>query len=299
DQCRILAFPSTLFFVGERLVNHTIANISVIDRDTCEYRCYLDHNCVSVNFYFGEKGEKSHNCELNNSTGKEYEKNLVKAANYVYHGTKNFCAQSPCENYGTCQSGFTGKRYRCLCASGFTGHDCEKDIDECALNSHKCSENANCTNTEGSYICSCNPGFSGNGLECEGINLPKLPATVAVDYAACESSGGSFKCVCKPGFSGDGQNCTDIDECFENTHNCSKGNATCTNTEGSFTCSCNPGFTGDGYNCTDIDECYKSTHNCSKRNATCANTAGSFICSCKPGFTGDGQNCGGEILKSI
>ena len=39
---------------------------------------------------------------------------------------KNFCAQSPCENYGTCQSGFTGKRYRCLCASGFTGHDCEK-----------------------------------------------------------------------------------------------------------------------------------------------------------------------------
>ena len=39
---------------------------------------------------------------------------------------KNFCAQSPCENYGTCQSGFTRKRYRCLCASGFNGHDCEK-----------------------------------------------------------------------------------------------------------------------------------------------------------------------------
>ena len=88
DQCRILAFPSTLFFVGERLVNHTIANISVIDRDACEYRCYLDHNCVSVNFYFGEKGAKAHNCELNNSTSKEYDKDLVKAANYVYHGTK-------------------------------------------------------------------------------------------------------------------------------------------------------------------------------------------------------------------
>ena len=83
-----MAFPSTLFFVGERLVSHTIANISVIDRDTCEYRCYLDHNCVSVNFYFGEKGAKAHNCELNNSTGNEYGKNLVKAADYVYHGTK-------------------------------------------------------------------------------------------------------------------------------------------------------------------------------------------------------------------
>ena len=74
--------------MGERLVKNTIANISVIDRDTCEYRCYLDHNCVSVNFYFGEKGAKSHNCELNNSTGKEYDRDLVKAANYVYHGTK-------------------------------------------------------------------------------------------------------------------------------------------------------------------------------------------------------------------
>ena len=74
--------------MGERLVNHTIANISVIDRDACEYRCYLDHNCVSVNFYFGENEIEAHNCELNNSTGKEYDKDLVKAANYVYHGTK-------------------------------------------------------------------------------------------------------------------------------------------------------------------------------------------------------------------
>ena len=85
--------------MGERLVNHTIANISVIDRDTCEYRCYLDHNCVSVNFYFGEKGAKSHNCELNNSTGKEYENNLVKAANYVYHGTKVPVVKCQLRNY--------------------------------------------------------------------------------------------------------------------------------------------------------------------------------------------------------
>ena len=83
-----MAFPSTFFFVGERLINHTIANISVIDRDKCEYRCYLDHNCVSVNFYFGENGAEPHNCELNNSTSKEYDKDLVKAPNYVYHGTK-------------------------------------------------------------------------------------------------------------------------------------------------------------------------------------------------------------------
>ena len=87
DECRILAFPPTLSFVRQRLVNHTTANISVIDRDTSEYFCNLDHNCASINFSFGENGAEAHNCELNNSTGKEYDKDLVKVANYVYHGT--------------------------------------------------------------------------------------------------------------------------------------------------------------------------------------------------------------------
>ena len=42
---------------------------------------------------------------------------------------------------------------------------------------------------------------------------------------------------------------SDIDECYKNTHNCSKRNATCANTAGSFICSCKPGFTGDRQNC--------------------------------------------------
>ena len=88
DQCRILVFPSTLFFVGERLVNHTIENINMIDRDTCDYRCYLNHNCVNVNFYFGSSEVGIQNSEQNNSTKKKHHKDLTKAANYVYHGTR-------------------------------------------------------------------------------------------------------------------------------------------------------------------------------------------------------------------
>ena len=44
----------------------------------------------------------------------------------------------------------------------------------------------------------------------------------------------------------------DIDECAQNTHNCSRDNATCTNTEGLFNCSCDPGFSGDGHNCAGV-----------------------------------------------
>ena len=41
------------------------------------------------------------------------------------------------------------------------------DINECESNdSNNCDENAQCTNTEGSYTCSCNTGYTGDGVIC-------------------------------------------------------------------------------------------------------------------------------------
>ena len=48
------------------------------------------------------------------------------------------------------------------------------DADECLNNSHNCSENATCTNTEGSFNCSCRPGYIGNGYNCSGWLLEFL-----------------------------------------------------------------------------------------------------------------------------
>ena len=41
------------------------------------------------------------------------------------------------------------------------------DIDECKGN-HSCHVNATCTNTKGSYVCTCHPGYTGNGSDCTG-----------------------------------------------------------------------------------------------------------------------------------
>ena len=43
------------------------------------------------------------------------------------------------------------------------------DIDECSVGTHDCSQT--CTNTIGSYICGCNPGFvlDSDGATCNGM----------------------------------------------------------------------------------------------------------------------------------
>ena len=43
------------------------------------------------------------------------------------------------------------------------------DIDECA-NASTCDSNAACTNTPGSFTCTCNQGYTGNGTTCEGTD---------------------------------------------------------------------------------------------------------------------------------
>ena len=41
-------------------------------------------------------------------------------------------------------------------------------INECETGKHHCDSNAFCNNTNGSYICTCKPGYTGNGVNCTG-----------------------------------------------------------------------------------------------------------------------------------
>ncbi|KAL5457061.1 hypothetical protein EMCRGX_G034297 [Ephydatia muelleri] len=133
------------------------------------------------------------------------------------------------------------------------GAVCE-DIDECNGN-NSCGMNANCTNTIGSYQCSCLVGFEGDGVNCTNINECGRGTNGCSKNATCRDTIGSYTCSCNPGFSGDGFNCNDIDECSTGSNTCAGApNGTCTNTIGSYNCSCNSGYMGDGRTCVDIDE---------------------------------------------
>ena len=49
-----------------------------------------------------------------------------------------------------------------ICLSG------SADINECELQIHTCHSDANCTDTVGSFNCTCREGFEGDGFNCTG-----------------------------------------------------------------------------------------------------------------------------------
>ena len=53
------------------------------------------------------------------------------------------------------------------------GHYMFTDIDECSsLTTNPCHVNASCVNTEGSAKCTCNEGYTGDGVNnCDGKDL--------------------------------------------------------------------------------------------------------------------------------
>ena len=45
------------------------------------------------------------------------------------------------------------------------------DIDECELRIDNCHVNATCADVIGSFVCTCNNGFEGNGVDCTGMKF--------------------------------------------------------------------------------------------------------------------------------
>ena len=74
------------------------------------------------------------------------------------------------------------------------------DLDECTTGSHSCDVNSVCQNAVGSYKCSCNAGYTGDGKPCNGI-LDKAGLRRSVSRSRykkaerCELSNFAYKTV--------------------------------------------------------------------------------------------------------
>ena len=81
------------------------------------------------------------------------------------------------------------------------------DINECLNGTHYCEHN--CYNTNGSYVCDCQPGYQlANGLSCSDIN--ECDTDNGGCSQVCINQVGSYYCQCNTGYTldGDGHGCT-------------------------------------------------------------------------------------------
>ncbi|XP_040997142.1 wall-associated receptor kinase 2-like [Juglans microcarpa x Juglans regia] len=94
-----------------------------------------------------------------------------------------------CGGNSTCDDPENGYGYRCQCNKGYEGNPylplgC-KDIDECISLEKPCAgRNARCINTDGSYTCTCQHGFEGDGqIGCRKRHSKIIP--IALGASTC------------------------------------------------------------------------------------------------------------------
>ncbi|XP_077568621.1 growth arrest-specific protein 6 [Stigmatopora nigra] len=148
------------------------------------------------------------------------------------HNIPDQCSPSPCNSRGTVRCEDKKGSFLCHCFTGWTGDFCEKDVDECSNNNGGCDHE--CTNTMGSYHCSCHPGYMLRGHHmC--VDVDECNAAGVCGTAVCENRQGGYECLCDFGYMYDNesQSCVDVDECEKSV--CAEE---CQNTLGSFRCLC-------------------------------------------------------------
>ena len=77
------------------------------------------------------------------------------------------------------------------------------DNDECITGQHDCETNAICSNTVGSFMCQCKPGFYEIEGSCNDVNeCIRYDTNDCSDEMRCENTYGSYECLCKAGMCG-------------------------------------------------------------------------------------------------
>ena len=87
---------------------------------------------------------------------------LIICTYYIYI-IKGGCHSDPCMNGGMCNTIGPGvDQYRCSCPVGFTGVNCEIEIDHCS--DEPCRFQGWCTSDPTGFTCTCLHGFTGKSI---------------------------------------------------------------------------------------------------------------------------------------
>ena len=92
--------------------------------------------------------------------------------------------------------------YFCRCQPGWTGVDCDVDIDECKSGACSILGTENCVDKQDAYFCQCKLGFEGTNCD---IDMDECKTVECKNDGECEAPfeyPGQFVCHCLPGYTG-------------------------------------------------------------------------------------------------
>lgn len=149
------------------------------------------------------------------------------------HNIPDQCSPNPCHHIGTVRCEDKKGEFQCHCFTGWTGLKCENDVNECSKDNGNCDHE--CSNSVGSYHCSCHHGYRLSGHHrCQDVDeCTDVPGVCGT--AQCRNLIGSYECLCDVGYvyNNETKTCEDVDECESPV--CEEQ---CVNTPGSFRCYC-------------------------------------------------------------
>lgn len=125
--------------------------------------------------------------------------------------------------------------FRCVCETGFTGVNCEENVNDCSSN--PCLNGGHCIDAIGDFECRCRAGFVGKLCHIEVDECDYMPCS---NGGTCFDEVNDFRCECASGFTG--KDCRiNINEC--ESRPCKNG-AACVDLVDDYSCKCPFGFTG-------------------------------------------------------
>ncbi|UYV69929.1 MEGF8 [Cordylochernes scorpioides] len=171
------------------------------------------------------------------------------------------------------------------------------DIDECTLGLHSCHQNAFCTNTPDSYICTCNAGYRGDGIaSCQRTCVEECV------HGVC-SEAPDYVCRCDLGWTG--TSCDKDCGCHNHSHCDLAGPGFCDQcfhwTEGQYCEKCRVGSYGNATLPQGCQPCQCNGHEearfgiCDRQTGECScddTTTGMHCEHCLPRYYGDPRNGG-------